>query len=130
MLKQIKQKKGMNGAELAHFIGVTIPTLYSWESKNTWPLWALEKCGMTMELKLEGSDMENAQNARDEFSRELDALLKKHHVKMFINRTHKYVGMDEGDHEADQYITINKIGFSSDQFVELRAIPHIEEEDV
>ena len=53
MLKQIKEKTGLKGYELAQFLGVSEPTIYSWEKKNTWPLWALEKCGYQLTEKEE-----------------------------------------------------------------------------
>ena len=46
MLKQIKQKTKLKGYQLAQFLEVSEPTIYAWENKNTWPLWALEKCGI------------------------------------------------------------------------------------
>ena len=44
MLKEILKKTNLKGYELAQFLGVSEPTIYAWENKNTWPLWALEKC--------------------------------------------------------------------------------------
>jgi DNA-binding XRE family transcriptional regulator len=45
MLKVIKKKTGLKGYQLAQFLEVSEPTIYAWEKKNTYPLWALEKCG-------------------------------------------------------------------------------------
>jgi DNA-binding XRE family transcriptional regulator len=52
MLRKIKYKKNMTLGQLAVFLEVSTPTLYSWEKKQTWPLWALKKC----EIKVGGED--------------------------------------------------------------------------
>ena len=46
MLRKIKYKKNMTLGQLAVFLDVSIPTLYSWEKKDAWPLYALKKCGV------------------------------------------------------------------------------------
>jgi len=48
LIKQIKEKTGLKGYQLALFLEVSEPTIYAWEKKNSWPLWALEKCGVTI----------------------------------------------------------------------------------
>ena len=55
MLKQVKEKTGLKGNDLAAFLGVTPATLFNWEKGNqygtTWPLWAILKCGFRIESK-------------------------------------------------------------------------------
>ena len=46
VLRKIKYKKNMTLGQLAVFLDVSIPTLYSWEKKDAWPLYALKKCGV------------------------------------------------------------------------------------
>jgi DNA-binding XRE family transcriptional regulator len=54
MLKQIKKQTNLKGYQLAQFLEVSEPTIYAWEKKNTWPLWALEKCGFEVVEKESG----------------------------------------------------------------------------
>ncbi len=46
MVKRIKKELGLNTFELSQFLGITPPTLRNWERNKSWPLWALEKCGV------------------------------------------------------------------------------------
>lgn len=50
LIKRAKINTGLNSKQLAKFLGVSEGTLYNWENGNskgkTWPLWALEKCGL------------------------------------------------------------------------------------
>jgi len=46
MLRRIKFKLNKTGIEVAEFLDVSEPTVYNWDKKNSWPLWALEKCGV------------------------------------------------------------------------------------
>jgi len=45
MLRKIKYETEMTAQQLAEFLNVAESTIYNWEKKNLWPLWALEKCG-------------------------------------------------------------------------------------
>lgn len=51
MLKQIKEKTGLkvkskvDKNDLCTLLGKSEPTIHAWENNNTWPKWALEKCG-------------------------------------------------------------------------------------
>ena len=49
MLKRIKYEQEKTAQELAEFLNVSESTIYYWEKKNLWPLWALEKCGYKVE---------------------------------------------------------------------------------
>lgn len=53
MLKYLIEKTGLKGYQLAQFLEVSEPTIYAWEKKNSWPLWALEKCGIYPRVKPE-----------------------------------------------------------------------------
>jgi|21_taG_2_1085346.scaffolds.fasta_scaffold40448_4 DNA-binding XRE family transcriptional regulator len=46
MLKKIKYEMNKTGLELAYFLKVSEATIYNWEKKDNWPLWALKKCGV------------------------------------------------------------------------------------
>lgn len=46
MLRRIKYEMNMNISQLAEFLNVSPPTIHSWEKKETWPQWALKKCGI------------------------------------------------------------------------------------
>ncbi len=50
MLRKIKYKKNMTLEQLSKFLDVSTPTLYNWEKGDSWPLWALKKCGEWKEL--------------------------------------------------------------------------------
>ena len=45
MLKKIKYETEKTAQELADFLEISESTIYYWEKKKLWPLWALEKCG-------------------------------------------------------------------------------------
>lgn len=46
MLTKIKFKLNKTAIQVAELLKVTPPTLYNWEKNKSWPLWALEKCGV------------------------------------------------------------------------------------
>ena len=60
LIKQIKEKTGLKGYQLAQFLEVSEPTIYAWEKKNTWPLWALEKC--KVKISFSYRELENLRN--------------------------------------------------------------------
>ena len=57
MLNQIKQHTGLKINEIAQKLGVSKPTIHNWEKKNSWPLWALEACGMEVIPKEDAQDV-------------------------------------------------------------------------
>ena len=46
MLNKIKFKMNYSAIQVANHLKVSPPTLYNWEKNNSWPLWALEACGI------------------------------------------------------------------------------------
>lgn len=46
MLRKIKFELNKTVSQIAELLNVTPPTLYNWDKNNSWPLWALEKCGV------------------------------------------------------------------------------------
>ena len=44
---------GWLNVEIAEMVGVERTTIFRWNEKNTWPLWALEKLGFTIYLEVE-----------------------------------------------------------------------------
>ena len=50
-LNQLSSETKITTYELAEFLGVTRKTLYNWEEKQNFPIWALQKLGYDISKK-------------------------------------------------------------------------------